>query len=383
MPRRLASIGLLLSALLLPLLAQGQSAAETRAKLDELRDRIEAVRSALAKDRQRHDEASEELARVERKLGRLAGDVADLDQRIRATHAKLERLDERRRDLHERLREHRATLAAQLRAAYRLGRQPAIRLLLRQNDPAAVARALGYYGYLNNARLAAIDKARGLIAELGEVAEETRAAQDKLSADRSELAQRREELEGARSERRALLARLERAIEDKDARLQRMEASRDQLEQLLEKLGSVLADIPAAPLEEKPFASRRGELSWPVQGPLRARYGAPRASGRMRWRGVVIDADGGTDVRAVYYGRVVFADWLSGFGQLIIIDHLDGYMSLYGYNRRLLRTTGDWVAPGEVIAAVGDSGGREHTGLYFEIRRKGQPVDPLRWLASR
>ena len=103
----------------------------------------------------------------------------------------------------------------------------------------------------------------------------------------------------------------------------------------------------------------------------------------MKWRGLVIDADSGTEVRAVYYGRVVFADWFSGFGQLIIVDHLDGYMSLYGYNRRLLRTTGDWVTPGEAIATVGDSGGQDEAGLYFEIRRRGQPVNPDRWLARR
>lgn len=376
-------------ACLLPLLAAAAvpahagKAAETRAKLDELRDRIEAVRAELAAERERRDRAADELARIEQRIGRLSGELADIDERMRATRAELDELAARAEGLRARLERHRGTLAGQLRAAYRLGRQPALRLLLRQEEPGAVARALGYYGYLNDARLEAIERARRLIGELRTVRRETETARAALEDDRAALAERRQALESAHAERRELLARLERSIEDKGERLEDMQASRERLEDLLRELDSVLGDIPAAPLEESPFPSRRGELAWPVSGPLRAQFGSARAGGRMQWRGVVIGADAGADVRAVYYGRVVFADWLSGFGQLLIVDHLDGYMSLYGYNQRLLRSTGDWVAPGDVVATVGASGGRERSGLYFEIRHGGQPVDPTAWLAQR
>lgn len=358
-------------------------AARTRAELEALRERIESVRESLAAERRRRDRASDALAGIEQRIGRLAGRIEALDDDIAGARARLERLRQRRADVLEELGAHRGTLADQLRAAYRLGRQPALRLLLRQDDPAALARALGYYRYFNRARVAAIERAHALVTELEDVSARTRDAEARLEADRAELDRRRAALEDARAERRRLLARLQRSIEDKGQRLEALEADRERLRGLLRDLAPVLDDIPAAPLEARPFPTRQGELAWPVRGGLRARFGAARASGRTTWQGIVIAADAGTRVRAVYHGRVVFADWLSGFGQLIIVDHLDGYYSLYGYNERLLRGTGDWVAPGDAIATVGESGGRGEPGLYFEIRRQGQPVDPLPWLAAR
>jgi len=369
--------------LFLQLPAHADRAAETRDKLKELRTRIEAVRKDLAAERQRHDRASDALADTEKRIGRVAGRIGTLDGRIQDTRQRLDHLSDRRKELHRQLAAHRETLADQLRAAYRLGRQPALRLVLRQDDPAALARALGYYGYFNRARLHAIDHARDLLQSLHEVRTRTEAARKDLQADRAELARQRSALESARAKRQELVASLGRSIASKGRQLESMEASRKRLRDLLAKLGSVLDDIPAAPLEERPFPTRRGKLQWPVDGSLRARFGASRASGRMKWQGIVINAPAGRRVHAVYYGRVVFADWLSGFGQLIIIDHLDGYLSLYGYNRQLLRTTGDWVRPGDPIATVGDSGAQASTGLYFEIRRKGQPVNPLAWLGSQ
>lgn len=382
MRTRLAAI-LIAPVLLVGAPAGADRAAETRAELEALRERIESVRERLEAERQRRDRASDALAEIEQRVGRIAGRIEALDSDIDDTRARLEQLRQRRAEVRDALGSHRTTLAAQLRAAYRLGRQPALRLLLRQDDPAALARALGYYGYFNDARLDAIERAHSLMSELDDLTEDTRAAEARLESDRAELDQRYATLEDTRAERRELLARLERSIDDRGERLQALEASRERLQGLLEDLAPVLDDIPAAPLEARPFPTRQGELGWPVRGRLRARFGAARASGRMTWEGIVIDAESGTRVRAVYHGRVVFADWLSGFGQLIIVDHLDGYFSLYGYNQRLLRGTGDWVAPGDAIAAVGDSGGQRKPGLYFEIRRQGRPVDPLTWLAAR
>ena len=381
------SLYLRLAALLLALAcappAFAAGAAETRAELEALRERIEEVRAALARDRQKHSRTESELERIERRIGELAGELQRTQSSLAQARAKLERLDAERARLEQELGAHRDTLGAQLRAAYRLGRQPALRLMLRQSEPARLARALGYYGYLNQARLDAIDRTVALVGRVRAVERETEQTRQRLQQEIDALERQRRALQGARAERRRVLDRLRAAIADKDARLERMEANRAELERLLDRLSSVIADIPAAPLEETPFASRNGQLRWPVDGTLRARFGAPRAQGRLRSRGLVIAAESGTEVHAVYYGRVVFADWLSGFGQLIIIDHLDGYLSLYGYNQRLLRSTGDWVTPGEPIATVGDSGGQERAGLYFEIRRDGQPIDPEGWLASR
>lgn len=381
-PRPLALLALLLAfALVPPAFAAG--AAETRAELEQLRERIEAVRNALAQERRQHSRTENELERIERRIGELATELQRTQSALADARAELDRLDGRRAALEAALSTHRGTLGAQLRAAYRLGRQPALRLILRQDEPGRLARALGYYGYLNRARLDAIERTIALTAEVRAVERETELTRQRLQRELDALERQRGRLQAARAERRRVLERLQASIADKGERLERMEANRAELERLLDRLGSVLADIPAAPLEERPFASRDGALAWPVDGTLRARFGSPRADGRMRSRGLVIGAETGTPVRAVYYGRIVFADWLSGFGQLVIIDHLDGYLSLYGYNQRLLRSTGDWVTPGEPIATVGDSGGQDRAGLYFEIRRNGRPVDPEGWLARR
>lgn len=363
--------------------ADQPDAAEARAKVEALRERISEVQQRLAAERKRHDRTSDELARIEQRIGRITGELQRIDQRIAETRKRLDQLDQRHEALSARLERHRDTLASQLRAAYRLGRRPGLRLLLGQDDPAAAARALGYYAYFNEARIDAMDKANALLEQLATVTRETQAAKQQLASDRQTMTARRQELEQARSERRELLASLERSIASDDARLERLKERRAQLEQLLQELESVVEDMPAAPLEKEPFASLSGSLPWPVQGPLRAQFGSARAEGRMQWKGLVIGAEAGAPVHAVHYGRVVFANWLSGFGQLIIIDHRQGHLTLYGFNQQLLRSTGDWVAPGEVIARVGESGGRDQPALYFEIRRQGEPVDPKPWLAAR
>lgn len=352
-------------------------------ELRELRERIESVREELAADRERRDDVSAELGRIEREIGELAGRIEELDHRIGGHEARLAELAERRAASRDRLAEHRETLAAQVRAAYRLGREPAIRLLLRQDEPDAVSRAIGYYGYFNRARLAAMTETAELLDELAALRSEAEDTRERLARDREGLAGERERLAAARVERREILARLEREIASGDERLHQLQADRDRLEDLLERLGSMVADVPESPLEAEPFESRNGQLDWPVRGSIRTAFGSPRAGGRLTWRGIIINADAGTPVRAVHHGRVVFSDWLSGFGQLLIIDHQDGFMSLYGYNERMLRTEGDWVAPGDPVAVVGDSGAQEEPGLYFEIRRNGEPRDPVSWLAAR
>jgi septal ring factor EnvC (AmiA/AmiB activator) len=147
------------------------------------------------------------------------------------------------------------------------------------------------------------------------------------------------------------------------------------------RLSEVMAGFPVD--TDEPFASVKGKLAWPVQGRIAGAYGQPRGAGPVKWSGVLLEAAAGTQVRAVYHGRVAFADWLSGLGLLVIVDHGSGYMSLYGHNEALLKEAGDWVDPGEPIAQVGDTGGQARAGLYFEIRLNGEPIDPNPWIAKR
>ena len=144
---------------------------------------------------------------------------------------------------------------------------------------------------------------------------------------------------------------------------------------------SILSDYPIS--SEEPFSAHKGKLTWPVAGTLLHDFGQPRVGGSIKWNGVVLAAPRGREVRAVYHGRIAFADWLAGMGLLVIVDHGDGYMTLYGYNETILKNTGDWVAPGDVIATVGDSGGQSQASLYFELRRGKQPVNPRHWVTRR
>lgn len=380
---------LVLAVVLIAVLGLGGAVADTAEReerereLEELRERIDAVRERLAADREERDEISVEIERIEREIAELAGRVDDLDQRIDEHRARIAELGQRQEAAREQLEGHRETLEGQLRAAYRLGREPALRLLLRQDEPDAVSRAMGYYGYINNARLAAIGEVADLVAELGEIRTRTESARADLARDRESLDREQERLAAARVEREEILAALERDIAERGQRLETLQEDREQLESLLNDLGEVMADIPDDPREAGPFAERSGELDWPVDGDVRTDFGSPRAGGRMQWRGLVIAAEHGTRVHAIYHGRVVFADWLSGFGQLVIVDHRDGFMSLYGFNERLLRAEGEWVMPGDPIAIVGNSGAQDEPGVYFEIRRDGEPRNPRTWLASR
>jgi septal ring factor EnvC (AmiA/AmiB activator) len=178
-----------------------------------------------------------------------------------------------------------------------------------------------------------------------------------------------------------LLAGLQTRLRQEGTEMQRLAMEEEDLARLIRELTSILSDYPIS--SEEPFSSFKGRLTWPVAGRLMHEFGQPRAGGGVNWNGVVLAAPRGREVRTIYHGRVVFADWLAGLGLLVIIDHGEGYMTLYGYNESILTSAGDWVAPGDVIATVGDSGGQQQASLYFEIRKGTQPVNPRGWVTRQ
>lgn len=205
---------------------------------------------------------------------------------------------------------------------------------------------------------------------------------DELASLVKTKASEKKKLSRHRGQRKKILVRLNKDIESQQLTLDDLQTSRSRIEDLLMSLGELLADIPAEALNQKPFGQLRGKLPWPVKGRFRASYGTSRNQGDLKWNGVVINADYDTPVRAVTNGRVAFADWLQGYGFITIIDHNDGYMSLYGYTQELYKQVGDWVEASEIIATVGDSGGQPRSGLYFEIRKQGKPINPKKWCSS-
>ncbi len=366
--------------ILLPWTAWAAEDDDKAARLEALRQQIQTLRQALNEDRGQQRVLRQRLQRAEKEIGRLSRSLRETRARLSQRRQALADL-RRRRDVKQReLERHRDLLRRQVVAAYAMGRQGDLKIILNQQDPAAIGRALTYYDYFNRARaeqIAVIRRHLQAVADLEtEIDRETRRLERLSRRQARQMAEKETRL----AERRQVLAKLEEAIRTKEQRLQAYLEDERRLARLLDQIQEALTDIPSEEGDMLPFAALKGRLVLPVQGRVSARFGQRRLrSGRLKWQGVLLSAPEGAAVRSIHHGRVAFADWLRGFGLLIIIDHGGGYMSLYAHNQSLYKSVGEWVSAGEIIATVGSSGGRKQPGLYFEIRHNGKPVDPLRW----
>ena len=268
-------------------------------------------------------------------------------------------------------------LTSHLTAAYRLSGEQFIKLLFNQQSAESLERILAYHRFLSEARIQALDDLRQLALDIERNGEALRAQQVAERRDLEKLRTRRQAVQAERQARDALIAALDREFEDKENRRNRLLADRQRLQKLIDQI-----ERRSTPGVGR-FTARKGQLAWPLRGELAGRYGQPRADGDATWQGLLLNAPTGTDVIAVHGGRVVFADWLRGFGHMAIIDHGDGYMTLYGHADQLAKKVDDLVEAGEVIAHAGQSGGTAVSGIYFEVRHQGRAVDPQPWLAAR
>ena len=263
-----------------------------------------------------------------------------------------------------------------------IGKQEPLKLLLNQRDPAQTGRVLTYYQYFGRARASQIAAINSHIAELATLDAQVAEEEARLAALEDQRKGELSRLQTARERRGRALVSLEAESKNRARELEKLKDQQGGLEKLVRELRRALERIDKFPTDSKDaFAKLRGKLSWPVSGKLLASFGQTRAGG-VKWDGVLLSGAQGSAVRAVYHGRVVYADWLSGLGLLTIIDHGDGYLSLYGHNERLYKEVGERVTAGDTIATVGDTGGRSTPALYFEIRRAGKPVDPRPWFKS-
>ncbi len=361
--------------------SEGELAKIKEQELEEVRARISELKKSMDDSAASRDKLTAELQDAEVEISEKRIRLKELErQREFSTKRKAEldlQLAAREAELDDEAEE----LAEQVRAAYMSGSQERIKLLLNQRDPATIGRLMAYYGYFNDYRADNIDAVTSAIRELAalrsEVAAEEARIADLAKARYAELT----ELNVAQERRQALLASLKDKIGDEGREVERLASQEKDLSRLIAELTSILSDYPIS--SEEPFSEHKGHLTWPVAGSLLHDFGQPRASDRLKWNGVVLAAPRGREVRSVYHGRVVFADWLAGLGLLVIVSHGENYMTLYGYNETILKNTGDWVAPGDVIATVGESGGQAQSSLYFEIRRGIQPVNPGQWVTRR
>jgi septal ring factor EnvC (AmiA/AmiB activator) len=358
---------------------QPADARQTEAQLKALKSEIERVSGQVSRDQVERDRLSKELKSAElsviearQSLEKVRKDRADRAARRTA-------LAEERRGQEADLARERESLASQLRAAYLIGREEPLKLLLNQKDPSRAGRMFVYYSYFGRARADQINRIAGKLARIEQLDSDL-AAEDQLLAELEN--QRRtevERLDSARAKRGQVLASLQSESRSRAQSLERMKRQQSGLEKLLRELKRAMEQFPTD--TGTAFARLRGKLAWPVDGRLVARFGESRAGG-VKWDGVLVATERGAPVRAISPGRVVYADWLPGLGLLTIIDHGDGYLSLYGHNDRLYKAVGEKVAAGEPVAAAGDSGGRSRPELYFEIRKAGKPVDPQPWFKS-
>jgi septal ring factor EnvC (AmiA/AmiB activator) len=352
--------------------------AKAKQKLEQVRGDIHRIVDEQKATVSQRNDATAGLRAQELKIAQTAKELRALDQKLVAQQGRLDVLVARRDALEASLKDQREALAALLRSAYALGRNEELRLLLMQDDVDSIGRLLAYYRYFERARVGEIDRLLKDLDALARVRHEIEDETAQLQQSREAQVRDSRRLETERDEGRRLLASLDAALKDQQSRLAALGRDEKSLLELLEKLRDVFADIPKQIAGAEPFAQQQGRLLWPLRGA--ASEGAAGDS-----HGVLIAAAEGGEVHAVSHGRVVFADWLRGYGLLLIVDHGDRYLSLYGCNETLLKDVGDWVNAGEVIATSGASGGRKTPGLYFELRHDGKPMDVRAWLrpASR
>jgi len=377
-------IGLLLTCLAplcLPAADEKGELGQKELELEQLRGRIESLQSDLVDRELRQSELMEELRSTEQRLGQSARRLRVLKDRLEQQREKLAELQAQRRSKLAELDLQRAALGRQLRAAYAMGRQERVKILLNQQDPAMVSRMMVYYDYFNRARTRQMEQINEVMEALDRMSEEIGLEEQRLKALQTRELEETESLAEVRVLRQQVLTALGSDIRNKDEELKGLKKSEGRLQKLIEQLQDAWIDQAMDVEVSTPFETRKGKLHWPAKGRLTARFGT-RKAGNLKWDGVVIAAPDGLEVRAVHHGRVAFADWLQGFGLLLIIDHGNGYLSLYGHNQSLFKDTGDWVEQGEPVASVGRSGGNSSSGVYFGIRHKGKAVNPRSWCVN-
>jgi len=352
-------------------------------KLSRLQKSIVKIHKHLKGSKKQRSSVVTELKKLELEISKNARKLKLLERDVSASLKQEKKLKRELSQLNQRLTKQRAVLSEQIRSAYSMGHQQNLKMLLNQQDPAQVGRTQIYFDYLNRARQQQISDFLATFEQKKQTETELKqtliAKKQLLKTQKTKKRQRQKQ----RFQRKQLLAELSKKIENQETTLSSLESSRRRIEDLLKSLGELLADIPASPSEDQPFLSQKGKLPWPIKGRFMNKFGQSKNQGDLRWNGVLIKTALGTPVRVISHGRVAFSDWLQGFGFITIIDHGDGYMSLYGQSESLFKQTGDWVQAGEVIATAGDSGGQPTSGVYFEIRSRGKPVNPTRWCSRK
>ncbi len=361
-------------------------------KLDNLRQRITALQQNLEKTSASKSEASDALRESERAISNSNRTLSALAQQQRAAKHALSLLQQQTQRLEAGMQSQQTLLGKLLFQQYLGGKQEYLKLLLNSRDPNQVAREMQYYEYIARSRTAWIKTLRGNLEQLRALAQQTRQKGVEIAALQAQEKSQKHTLEKDQHARQKVLTQFARQLKQQRHKIGRLQRDENRLAQLVDKLAAMLSQskdggvfnndkLPDSRFDGKPFEQLKGKLVLPVKGRVGNKFGSARPDSTVLWRGLLVHAASGQAVKAVAAGRVVFADWLRGFGNLLIIDHDQGYMSLYGNNETLYKQVGDTLSGGDTVAAVGNTGGNEDSGLYFELRHKGKPLDPMKWIS--
>lgn len=372
----------------------GNAYANKQEELENLRKRISTMQREMDKTSESKSEASDALRDSERDISNANRKLKELVTQQQGVNQTLNSLQTQQQHLNSRIADQQVLLGKLLYQQYLGGQQEYFKLILGNQDPNQVARDLQYYQYIARHRATWLATLRSDLASLAVVSQSTREQLSELSTLRAEQAAQKKSLEKSKADRQRTLGKISKQLRTQRREIHRMQRNENRLAELVEKLTKMLSqpssntllrneNLPDNRFDGSPFEELKGKLTLPVRGEITNRFNTPRPDSTVLWKGLFVRTSTGQTVKAIASGQVVFADWLRGFGNLLIIDHGKGYMSLYGNNETLYKQVGDVLRGGDTIATVGNSGGNVDFGLYFELRHKSKPLDPMQWLAIK
>jgi len=359
--------------------SEPSSQQQSEQQLAKLKSNIKQIDRWLTRANTEKTGLSKQLEKQEKKIDQISRDIRHSNAKISKFTKTQKTLEKQHRTQKSALTKQKKYLVKQLQTAYLHGEQTEIKMLLDSDNPQDMGRQMRYFAYINDARNHKIDAFQNKIKEIKKTESEILIQKKGITKNKLTLEKSRNALRQERVARKKVLALLNSNIKNNSQRLTKMKADQSRLEKLLNELETAIANLPL-PNNATPFRQQKSKLPWPSHGRVRARFGSRVAQGKLKLNGIHIQTKENTPVTAVHYGRVIFSNWIRGFGLLLIIDHGDDYMSLYGNNKSLIKGTGDWVRSGEIIAYSSESNAKNESGLYFEIRKKGKPQNPSHWL---
>lgn len=356
--------------------------ADEQDDLAKLQQEIKKLQAWLKETESQHDKLNQQLRLSDEKIGNTAKKIDETREKLKQERARLKKLKAEQSQLRILKAEQKKQLAKQITGAQKLGNQGSIKVLLNQDDPQQISRMLKYYEYFNQARMESIQTLIENLKRLNNIESEILVQQNQLIKTEKSLLDKNKQLNSEKQQHKKLLTSLELQRKQKSNDLSQKQKDRKRLQQLITEVATLL-DNSARKEDARPIRSLKGKLPRPSKGKIIKAFGNQNSQARNRWQGWLMKGYEGSAITAVHHGRVVFSDWLRGFGLLLIVDHGNGYLTLYARNQSLLKSVGDWVYQGENIATLGASGGFKEPRLYFEIRHNGIPQDPAVWLGRK